>query len=118
MFLNLPDDPETAETSIRYVPQPARARLIEMFAHVDLRLIASGHVHQRRDFTYRHIRHVWAPSAGFKINDARQDRIAIKEVGLVEYHFRPDSFEVRHVRAAGQVNVDIEELLAQMEGEH
>ena len=118
VFLHLPDDPETPETSIRYVPQPARARLIEMFAHVDLRLIASGHVHQRRDFTFRHTRHVWAPSAGFKINDSRQDRIAIKETGLVEYRFAPDSFEVRHVRAAGQVDVDIEELFAQMGGEH
>jgi len=118
LFLDLPDDAETPETAIRYVPQPARARLIEMFADVDLRLVASGHVHQRRDFTWRRTRHVWAPSAGFIINDRRQDRIAIKQVGLVEYRFRPDSFEVRHVRAAGQVDVDIEELLAQMGGEH
>ena len=116
LFLDLPDDPETPETSIRYVPQPARARLIDMFAAIDLRLVASGHVHQRRDFTFRHTRHVWAPSAGFVINDSRQDRIAIKEVGLVEYRFRPDSFEVRHVRAAGQRDVDIEELLARMSG--
>ncbi|MCJ9732502.1 metallophosphoesterase [Bradyrhizobium sp. PRIMUS42] len=118
VFLNLPDDPETPETSIRYVPQPARARLIEMFERVDLWLIASGHVHQRRDFSYRRTRHVWAPSAGFVINDQRQERIAIKEVGLVEYRFRPDSFEVRHLRAAGQVDVDVEEILAQMGGEH
>lgn len=96
------------------MPQPARARLIEMFGKVDLRLVASGHVHQRRDFTWRHTRHVWAPSAGFVINDKRQDRIAVKEVGLVEYRFQPDSLEVRHVRAAGQRDVDIEELLAQM----
>ncbi|WP_291625452.1 metallophosphoesterase, partial [Bradyrhizobium sp.] len=116
LFLGLPDDAETPETSIRYVPQPARAKLIDMFGSVDLRLIASGHVHQRRDFTFRHTRHVWAPSAGFVINDSRQDRIAIKEVGLVEYRFRPDSVEVRHVRAAGQRDVDIEELLAQMGG--
>ncbi|MGX1171025.1 3',5'-cyclic AMP phosphodiesterase CpdA [Bradyrhizobium sp. USDA 372] len=118
LFLNLPDDAETPETSIRYVPQPARARLIELFGNVDLRLVASGHVHQRRDFTFRHTRHVWAPSAGFVINDQRQDRIAIKEVGLVEYRFQPDSLEVRHVRAAGQVDVDIEELLIQMGGGH
>lgn len=118
LFLSLPDDPELPETSIRYVPQPARARLIEMFARVDLRLIASGHVHQRRDFTFRHTRHVWAPSVGFRINDTRQDRIAIKETGLVEYRFAPDGFEVRHVRAAGQVDVDIEELFARMGGEH
>ena len=118
LFLNLPDDAETPETSIRYVPQPARARLIDMFSRSDLRLIASGHVHQRRDFTFRHTRHVWAPSAGFKINDQRQDRIAIKETGLVEYRFASDSFEVRHVRAAGQLDNDIEEVLAQMGGEH
>ena len=79
---------------------------------VDLRLIASGHVHQRRDFTYRHIRHVWAPSAGFIISDKRQERIGIKRVGFVEYRFQPDSFEVRHVRAPGQIKIDLDELLA------
>lgn len=118
LFLGRPDDPETPQSAIRYVPQPARARLIEMFAQVDLRLVASGHVHQRRDFTYRHTRHLWAPSAGFKINDKRQERIGIKDVGLVEYSFRPDGFEVRHVRAAGQVDIDIEELFAQMGARH
>ena len=51
LFLNSPDDPELAATSIRYVPQPARSRLLEMLRSVDLRLVASGHVHQRRDFT-------------------------------------------------------------------
>ena len=45
------------------------SRLIEMLRAVDLRLVASGHVHQRRDFTFGHIRQVWAPSAGFIIPD-------------------------------------------------
>jgi 3',5'-cyclic AMP phosphodiesterase CpdA len=112
LYLNAPDDPEREATSIRYVPQPARRRLIEMLRAADLRLVASGHVHQRRDFTFGHTRHVWAPSAGFIISDARQERIGIKEVGLVEYRFQPDSFEVRHVRAPGQVDVDLDELLA------
>jgi 3',5'-cyclic AMP phosphodiesterase CpdA len=112
IFLNAPDDPEVAATAIRYVPMPARRRLVEMLSAVDLRLIASGHVHQRRDFTFRRTRHVWAPSAGFIISDQRQERIALKEVGLVEYRFQPDGFEVRHIRAAGQVDVDLDELLA------
>ena len=34
-----------------------------------------------------------------------------KEVGLVEYRFAPDSFEVRHVRAPGQIDVGLDELL-------
>ena len=48
LYLTAPDDPER-EAAIRYVPQPARRHLIEMFGAVDLRLVASGHVHQRRD---------------------------------------------------------------------
>jgi len=111
LFLNSPDDPELAATAIRYVPMPARSRLVEMLRAVDLRLVASGHVHQRRDFTFGHVRHVWAPSAGFIISDARQEVIGIKEVGLVEYRFQPDGFEVRHVRAPGQIDVDMDSLL-------
>ena len=111
LFLNSPDDPELAATSIRYVPQPARRRLSEMLRAVDVRLIASGHVHQRRDFTYGHVRHVWAPSASFVIPERMQEVIGIKQVGLVEYRFQPDSFEVLHLRAAGQVDVDLDELI-------
>ena len=111
LFLNSPGDPELPATSIRYVPMPARSRVVEMFGAVDLRLVASGHVHQRRDFTFSHVRHVWAPSAGFIISDARQELIGIKEVGLVEYRFQPDAFEVRHVRAPGQIDVDLDSLI-------
>ena len=60
IFLNAPDDPELEATAIRYVPFPARRRLTDMLRTADIRLIASGHVHQRRDFTYRGVRHVWA----------------------------------------------------------
>ncbi len=37
--------------------------------------------------------------------------IGTKEVGLVEYRFRPDSFEVLHVRAPGQTDVDLDSLI-------
>jgi 3',5'-cyclic AMP phosphodiesterase CpdA len=114
LFLHLPDDAELAETAIRYVPQPARGRLIEMFGAVDWRLVGSGHVHQRRDFTFGRVRHIWAPSAGFIIPDDRQEVIGIKETGIVEYCFRPDSVEVRHVRAKGQADISLDALLAEM----
>jgi 3',5'-cyclic AMP phosphodiesterase CpdA len=107
LYLNSPDDQELVETAIRYVPMPARIHLVEMLRAVDLRLVASGHVHQRRDFTYSHTRHVWAPSTGFIISDTVQEVIGIKEVGLVDYRFQPDGFEVRHVRAPGQIDIDL-----------
>jgi 3',5'-cyclic AMP phosphodiesterase CpdA len=111
LFLQTPEDPEEASTAIRYVPQPVRAQLVGMLGEHDVRLVASGHVHQRRDFTYGRTRHVWAPSAGFIIPDRIQEVIGIKEVGLVEYRFQPDSFEVRHVRAPGQSDVDLDSLI-------
>ena len=69
-------------------------------------------MHQRRDFTFAQVRHIWAPSAAFVISDTRQDLIGLKETGLVEYRFQPDSVEVRHVKAPGQVDIDLDELLA------
>ncbi len=110
LFLNAPDDPELAASAIRYVPLSPRSRLLKMLAAVDLRLIASGHVHQRRDFTHGRVRHIWAPATGFVIPD-RQEVIGIKEVGLVEYRFQPGSFEVLHLRAPGQIDVDLDAVL-------
>jgi 3',5'-cyclic AMP phosphodiesterase CpdA len=110
LYLNTAEDPETETSASRFVPQPARRRLIDLLNTVDLRLVASGHVHQRRDFTAGRIRHVWAPSVAFIIPDTKQDRVALKETGLVEYRFAPDAFEVRHVRAPGQADIDFDTL--------
>jgi 3',5'-cyclic AMP phosphodiesterase CpdA len=112
LYLNTPDDPELAASAIRYVPLPPRRRLLKMLEPVDLRLVASGHIHQARDFTHRHIRQVWAPSTGFVIPERMQEVIGIKQVGLVEYRFQPDSFEVRQVRAPGQRDIDMDSLFA------
>lgn len=110
LFLDAPDDPELASSAVRYVPQPARHRLIKMLDAVDLRLVASGHVHQRRDFTWRHIRHIWAPSTGFILPERIQPVIGVKEVGLVEYRFTPDSVEVRYLKPPGLVDIGLDEL--------
>ena len=112
LFLNTPEDPEEVATAIRFVPQPVRARLAALLGKSNVRLVASGHVHQRRDFTYTHARHIWAPSAGFIVPDRMQDVIGVKETGLVEYRFRPESFEVRHVRAPGQIDISLDDIFA------
>jgi 3',5'-cyclic AMP phosphodiesterase CpdA len=112
LFLSTPGDPEEAGTAIRFVPQPVRERLVTILEAHDVRLIASGHVHQRRDFTYGRARHIWAPSVGFIIPNRMQELIGTKETGFVEYRFRPDSFEVRHVRASGQVNISLDDLFS------
>jgi len=112
LFLNTPEDPEEVATAIRFVPQPVRARLVALLGAYDVRLVASGHVHQRRDFTYAHTRHIWAPSVGFIVPDRMQNVIGVKETGFVEYRFRPESFEVRHVRAPGQIDISLDDVFA------
>jgi hypothetical protein len=82
-----------------------------MLDAVDLRLVATGHVHQRRDFTWRHTRHVWAPSTGFILPERIQEVIGVKEVGLVEYRFTPDSIEVRYLKPPGLTDFGLDELL-------
>ena len=118
LYLDTPDDPELAASAIRYVPMPVRRRLIDMLDTVDLRLVASGHVHQRRDFTYGHVRQIWAPTTAFILPDRIQEVIGSKQVGLVEYRFRPDSFEVRHVRAPGQIDIDVDSLFGRASKGH
>lgn len=110
LFLDAPEDPELESSAVRYVPQPRRQHLIGMFDRVDLRLIASGHIHQRRDVTFGHVRHVWAPSTGFTIPDRIQPDIGVKQTGLIEYRFAPDCFEVRHVKAPGQLDYGMDEV--------
>ena len=45
------------------------------------------------------------------IPDAKQELIGTEEVGLMEYRSRPDGFEVRHIRAPGQIDVDLDSLI-------
>lgn len=111
LFLDTPGDPEEAGTAVRYVPQPVRGEFVKMLGAHDVRLIGSGHVHQRRDFTYGHTRHVWAPATSFLLPERIQPVIGTKETGLVEYRFQPDAFEVRHVRAPGQADVGLDSLI-------
>jgi 3',5'-cyclic AMP phosphodiesterase CpdA len=112
LYRNTPDDAEIAATSFRYVPMPARSDLVRILDGANLRLVACGHVHQRRDFTLRNVRHIWAPSSSFVIrSNEKQEPIGIKETGLVEYVFQPEGFEVRHVRAAGQIDIDLFSVL-------
>ena len=111
LFLNTPDDPETAETAIRYVPQPRRKK----FDRDVLRRSICGWS-PRATFTSA----ATSPLAtratsgrrptGFIFPTECSRVIGVKEVGLVEYRFQPDGFEVRHVSAPGQIDVDLDEL--------
>jgi len=77
------DDPN------RYVPQPARDRLRALVASPNVRLIASGHVHQWRVIDEA-CTQVWAPSTWAALPDRIQPVIGTKTVGIVEHELHSD----------------------------
>ena len=72
------DDP------IRYVGEPTRGALLDLIDRHDVRLVASGHVHQWRQVDHDRRRHVWAPSTWATLPDSIQPTIGTKTVGVVE----------------------------------
>jgi Icc protein len=75
----------------RFVNPLPRRQLLEALGENKPALIASGHVHQflsHRPQGAAH--HVWAPSTGFVLPDARQPVYGLKQTGYVEHQLHPD----------------------------
>lgn len=85
----------------RYVPRPARRRLLEMLAPHDLRLVAAGHTHQLRRLVAGGVEHVWVPSTAFTLPDMLQERIGEKRVGVTLLQLDGDSHAFIDVRPDG-----------------
>lgn len=88
VFGHRPVRPLTADavdSPHRYIPEPARSRLEGLFDRSDVRLVASGHVHQWLTETHGGRAHVWAPATWAVLPDRVQPVIGDKVVGLVEH---------------------------------
>lgn len=108
LFLHRPIRPwgEAADKPERFVYEPWRTRLLDAIGGGDVRLVASGHVHQFLDHDEAGVRHIWAPSAWSAIPDTLQEHIGEKWVGVVEYEFDADgSLTAEFVRPAGMHDV-------------
>ena len=100
LFVHKPlfkDDPGESAVVGRYVPPEPRRRLAHALQGADVRLVASGHVHQHRRHCVEGIEHAWAPSTAFILPDTRQPVIGVKEVGFVAYTFTADAVQVEIV---------------------
>ena len=77
--------PSDGEHAGRYVPEPARSRLGALAASGDVRVIATGHVHQRASLRRDRISLEWAPSTWAVLPEWVQPTIVTKQVGYVEH---------------------------------
>jgi hypothetical protein len=115
LFLHKPlfkDSADEAELHQRYVAPPSRARVLAALERADLRLVASGHVHQHRLHRVNGIDHCWCPSTAFILPDRRQPWIGTKHVGFVAYTLHADRAEIEIVETPELVNHDIDAFVA------
>ena len=89
LFLQRAD--ETGEAPHRYAPTVVRDRLLAAIDDADVRLVASGHVHQWRRVVVDGRAYVWAPSTWAVLPERWQPAIGEKVTGVVEHHFDGDA---------------------------
>ncbi|HUG00135.1 MAG TPA: metallophosphoesterase [Ilumatobacter sp.] len=93
LFLHRPLVPlatDHVDEPSRYVTEPGRGRLMQLLAAGDVRLVASGHVHQWQTADVGPVRHVWAPSTWAALPDRIQPVLGRKVVGVVEHTLYAD----------------------------
>jgi Icc protein len=85
-----PLDTGDADDPSRYVCEPSRTRLMHLVTTSEVRLVASGHIHQWRHSGFGTVSHVWAPSTWASLPDRIQPVLGSKLVGVVEHTLLPD----------------------------
>ena len=111
LFIHKPlfdQDPAEGDVNHRYVTPDNRRRLIDVLDGANLRLVASGHVHQHRSRRVANVDHCWAPSTAYVLPDRKQPRLGTKRVGYVAYTFRPRDVNVEIIEAPELTNHDLD----------
>lgn len=91
----------------RYVPASSLAAMREALAGVDLRLVASGHVHQFRRRIIDGVEHAWIGATAFVIPERWQQTIGRKETGVALLTLDGDTYTLEDVRPSGMRDLDL-----------
>lgn len=79
--------PDEADTNMN-VPGRARRRVLAQLARHDVRLVATGHLHDARVRHADGATHVWCPTSAFVLTDHDVDPFGgVPQIGLIEYDF-------------------------------
>lgn len=104
LFLDASDDNPVHG---RYAPIGPRQRLLTSLAERDVRLVASGHVHQARLIEDGSVTRLWAPSTAFLIPDTIQETIGRKVCGVTILELQDCNVGVRFETPPGLRDYDL-----------
>ncbi len=101
LFLDHPSEPDYEDLALRQscIDSGSRQRLLDLCKRHRVRLVSSGHKHQTRAFALDGIYYIWAPSTACVNSPPTALHWGMREVGFVDYRFRPDGFDHRIVGA-------------------
>jgi 3',5'-cyclic AMP phosphodiesterase CpdA len=101
LFLDHPSERDYEDLGLRQsvIDTASRARLLDLCQRHRVRLISSGHKHQTRSFSLDDIYYIWAPSTACVNSPPTALHWGAREVGFVDYRFRPDGFDHHMVGA-------------------
>lgn len=101
LFLDHPSEPDYEDPTLRQscIDSASRARLLELCRSRGVRLVSTGHKHQTRSFSLDGIYYIWAPSTACVNSPPTTLHWGVREVGFIDYRFRPDGFDHRVVGA-------------------
>jgi len=78
------------ESDMWFIQQPWRARLASLVNNNDVRLFASGHLHQGHSWADGSTLHVWAPTVWASVSDDMQTVVGTKSLGLAQHDLSGD----------------------------
>jgi len=101
LFLDHPSEPDHDDPTLRQscIDAQSRARLLDLSRRFGVRLVSSGHKHQTRTFSLDGVYYIWAPSTACVNSPPTTLHWGTREVGFIDYEFRPGTFE-HHVVGA------------------
>lgn len=112
LFVESVNEPESEET----VPLEGREQFLEFFKPVDLRLVATGHLHEHHRLEWGGVTYWWTPSLGYLFAEptATGEHGGPNHAGFTEFQFDADGdWTARLVRLAELRSVSCAGLLAQ-----
>ena len=101
LFLDHPAEADSDDPAIRQscLDRASRTRLLALCRAHGVKLVSSGHKHQTRAFSLDGIYYLWGPSTACVNGAPAALHWGVREVGFIDYRFRPDCFEHRIVGA-------------------
>lgn len=105
LFIRRPEDNALSQACV--MPEP-RATILDILRSHDVRLLATGHLHEYRVRRLGRTRLIWAPSTAYILNGANRPRFGgRRRVGYLYYEFKGRNFHCELEEPVDLINHDL-----------